>query len=66
MEVAIPQYFSLYNDIMREDMEHKGWTASMATYGALARKFGKASDCIGCRACERACPQHRSRPKRGR
>ena len=58
LRIAIPQYFSLYNELMREDMEHKGWTVSFANYNALTRTFGKASSCIGCRQCERACPQH--------
>jgi len=57
-EIAIPQYFSLYNEIMREDMEHKGWTVSFSNYNALTNSFGKASDCIECRQCEQACPQH--------
>lgn len=26
-------------------------------YASLAASHGKASDCIGCRACERNCPQ---------
>ncbi len=56
--IAIPQYFSLYNELMREDMERKGWTVSFASYNALAAKFGKASECVGCHACEQACPQH--------
>lgn len=56
--IAIPQYFSLYNEIMREDMEHKGWTVSFSNYSALAENHGKAKDCIACGQCERACPQH--------
>ena len=56
--IAIPQYFSLYNEIMREDMEQKGWTVSFSSYDALAQTHGKASDCIGCGQCEEICPQH--------
>ena len=44
--IAIPQYFSLYNEIMREDMEKKGWTVSFSNYDALTKDHGKASDCI--------------------
>ncbi|MDE6725176.1 MAG: aldo/keto reductase [Ruminiclostridium sp.] len=56
--IAIPQYFSLYNEIMREDMEQKGWTVSFTSYDTLTRTHGKASDCIGCGQCEQICPQH--------
>ena len=58
MKIAIPQYFSLYNENMREDMEEKGWTASFANYGVLTLKFGKAKACIACGQCEGVCPQH--------
>ena len=58
MRIAIPQYFSLYNEIMREDMEHKGWTVSFSNYDALTREHGKASDCVACGQCESICPQH--------
>ena len=58
MKIAIPQYFSLYNENMREDMEEKGWTASFASYDVLNMKFGKAKDCIACGQCENVCPQH--------
>ena len=57
-KIAIPQYFSLYNDIMREDMEQKGFTIMFTKYNVLAEKHGKASDCIACGQCERICPQH--------
>ena len=56
--IAIPQYFSLYNEIMREDMEKKGWTVSFSNYDALTKTFGKASECIACGQCEEMCPQH--------
>lgn len=56
--IAIPQYFSLYNEIMREDMEQKGWTVSFSNYDTLTQTFGKASDCIACGRCEKICPQH--------
>lgn len=56
--IAIPQYFSLYNEIMREDMEKKGWTVSFTNYNTLTQTHGKASDCIACGQCEQICPQH--------
>ncbi len=56
--IAIPQYFSLYNEDMRERLEEKGWTVNYTNYDILNSKFGKASDCIGCGQCEGVCPQH--------
>ncbi|MCR4764710.1 MAG: aldo/keto reductase [Bacteroidaceae bacterium] len=59
-QIPIPQYFSLYNDLMREDMEHKGWTIYYTKYGDLTKEFGRAEDCIECGQCEGICPQHLS------
>ncbi|MCQ2492518.1 MAG: aldo/keto reductase [Lachnospiraceae bacterium] len=57
--IAIPKYFSLYNNEMKENPENtKAWTAQKAYYKAIAKDFGKASDCIGCGQCEAICPQH--------
>lgn len=53
--IAIPQYFALYNSIAT-------LTGSFSSHGGyynnISLKYGKASDCIGCKQCERACPQH--------
>ena len=57
MQIAIPQYFSLYNEDMRE-VEGKGWTPNSSQYQILTKSFGGASDCIGCGQCEQVCPQH--------
>ncbi len=57
-KIAIPQYFSLYNEDMREHLEEKGWTVNFSNYAALTKSFGKASDCIACGQCEGICPQH--------
>ena len=57
-KIAIPQYFSIYNENMRDLLEEKGWTANTANYNNLTLKFGKASDCIACGRCEAMCPQH--------
>lgn len=56
--IPIPQYFSLHNDLARENMELKGWTVAFPLYDALAARTNKASACIGCGLCERICPQH--------
>ncbi len=58
MNIAIPQYFSVYNEDMRENLKEKGWSASMNVYNSLAAEFGKPADCIACGQCESACPQH--------
>ena len=58
MHIAIPEYFSLYNEDMREHLEEKGWTVNFTNYGLLTRNFGKASECIECGQCEGVCPQH--------
>ena len=58
MHIAIPKYFSLYNEIKREDMEQKGWTVSFTQYDVLTQDFGRAGDCIACGQCEGICPQH--------
>lgn len=58
MNICIPEYFSLYNEDMREDLQQKGWTINFSNYEILNEKHGKASDCIGCGQCEGVCPQH--------
>lgn len=57
-KIAIPQYFSLYNEDMRENLEEKGWTVNYTSYNNLTKKFGRAADCIACGQCEEVCPQH--------
>jgi len=56
--IAIPQYFSLYNEDMREKLDEKGWTANFSAYDRLAASFGRAGDCLECGQCEEVCPQH--------
>jgi predicted aldo/keto reductase-like oxidoreductase len=58
MQIPIPQYFSLYNEDMRENLQEKGWTINFTNYENLTRKFGKAADCVACGQCEGVCPQH--------
>ena len=58
MHICIPQYFSIYNEDMRERLDEKGWTINFTNYETLTKTFGKASDCIGCGQCEGVCPQH--------
>lgn len=56
-KIAIPKYFSLYN-AEKQEYEGKGFTPQGEYYDRLTENFGKASDCIECRQCEGACPQH--------
>ena len=58
MQIAIPQYFSLYNEDMRENLAEKGWTVNFTNYENLTQKFGRAGDCVACGQCEGVCPQH--------
>ncbi len=54
MNIPIPDYFSIYNSYVRHPGD--GWKMS-PVYANTAKNRGKASDCIGCKACERNCPQ---------
>ena len=55
MDIAIPQYFALYNNISRIT---GSFSSHAVYYNNLSLRHGKASACIGCRQCEQACPQH--------
>ncbi len=57
-KIPIPQYFSLYNEDMRENLATKEWSISFTNYEMLANTTSKASDCIECGQCEEVCPQH--------
>ncbi|MEG0367929.1 MAG: aldo/keto reductase [Coprobacillus sp.] len=54
--ILIPRYFSLYNT----DVQYKEnyFSPQKVFYNNLILTHGKASDCIDCHQCERACPQH--------
>jgi len=55
-DIPIPDYFALYNSSRQSAPEHM--SSQFVYYLNLAARHGKASDCIACRACEDACPQH--------
>lgn len=54
--IAIPKYFALYNSIERTT---GSFSSQAVYYNNISLAAGsKASDCIGCGQCEKACPQH--------
>ena len=53
--IAIPQYFALYNNIIRTT---GSFSSQAVYYNNISLTHGKASECIGCKQCEKACPQH--------
>lgn len=52
--IAIPQYFKLYNEHLRNPDED--WKVD-GVYELLNKEHGKASHCISCKLCESNCPQ---------
>ena len=53
-QLPIPQYIRLYNEICRYPDED--WKI-LPTYKQMTLSESKASECIGCKACEKHCPQ---------
>jgi len=54
--IAIPDYFALYNNAMLA--LKGGFSSQFVYYLNLIETHGRASDCIACKKCEGACPQH--------
>ena len=54
--IAIPDYFSFYNDLKRFGPSQM--RNIRRRFRQLAEKNGKPSDCIKCGRCEERCPQH--------
>lgn len=53
-KIPIPQYIKMYNEIYRYPGDD--WKI-VPIYNRTALSSGKASECIGCRSCEKHCPQ---------
>ena len=54
MNIAIPDYFAMYNELCR--FPDEGWKIR-PSYASLAGTRGRASECIACGECASHCPQ---------
>ncbi|NLK08393.1 MAG: Fe-S oxidoreductase [Firmicutes bacterium] len=54
VDIAIPEYLSLYNDVHRFG---RSWPTTQA-YRNLTKEHGSPADCTACGNCESHCPQH--------
>ena len=58
MGIQIPDIFGFYNTYMKAKLLHRWGDKSREQYREFTQTHSKASDCIHCRQCEGACPQH--------
>ena len=56
MNIAIPQFFSIYNNLMRTTIGNS--SQNVYYLNTVMAGHGRAKDCIKCGQCEEACPQH--------
>ncbi len=59
-DIAIPDYFSMYNDMKLLPIDKENFVVPEANLYAhtLEKGRGAASACIKCKKCEKVCPQH--------
>lgn len=55
-KIAIPKYFELFN--IEKQFQNEVFSRQKLYYDNYTKIYGKASDCIACKLCERQCPQH--------
>ena len=52
-KILIPDLFACYN----AKVQFNDWNSDYY-YDVHTKAYGKASDCTGCKQCEKICPQH--------